>query len=207
MVPAIDLTGRRFGKLTILQRHGSTVQGLALWRCRCDCGTEFNRSGSEIRVAGEKARCRTCGYDSMVSNRTIHGETGTYLHTAWMNARRRVTDKSHPRFDDWGGRGITMFVEWMGSYGEFREYVLNTLGPRPSEDHTLDRADNDKGYEPGNLRWATHSEQQLNKRPYGSGVVADNSYPKKRRGRPPKKSKKQNIVGFTANWPVEKPKL
>lgn len=48
----------------------------------------------------------------------------------------------------------------------FAEWVLDNLGSKPTADHSLDRIDNNRGYEPGNLRWATREEQARNKRPY-----------------------------------------
>lgn len=62
-----------------------------------------------------------------------------------------------------------MYDRWMKDYTAYRDYVDQTLGPRPSPDHTIDRVDNDKGYEPGNIRWATEAEQLANRRTYGSG--------------------------------------
>lgn len=160
MVPVVAMENRRFGLTVVLSRAGSNHAGLARWHCICDCGTEFVREGSEIRRNGETCSCAACGYQRMAEGKTIHGETGEYLHTAWMGARRRVTDEKHPRFKDYGGRGITMYYKWQKDYASYRDYINAELGPRPS----LDRTDNDKGYEPGNLRWATTEEQLSNRR-------------------------------------------
>lgn len=168
MVPAVPMKDRRFGKIVVLSREGSNHAGLAMWACRCDCGTEFVRSGAEIRSTGEGCQCRACGVQQMSESHITHGDTGTYLHTAWMGARRRVTDDKHPKWMNYGGRGITMYDRWMKDYTAYRDYVDQTLGPRPSPDHTIDRVDNDKGYEPGNIRWATEAEQLANRRRYGS---------------------------------------
>jgi len=75
----------------------------------------------------------------------------------------RCHNPNHNRYNDYGGRGIFVHDEWRteGGFQKFMEYV----GPKPSPELTLDRIDNDKGYEPGNLRWATRSEQQRNRRP------------------------------------------
>lgn len=65
-----------------------------------------------------------------------------------------------PSFYRYGGRGITVCQEWAGSFEDFYRHV----GPRPSAEHSIDRIDNERGYEPGNVRWATKVEQSHNRR-------------------------------------------
>lgn len=81
----------------------------------------------------------------------------TSEYVAYDNAKRRCTKPSHPRYVDWGGRGIEF------RFNSFEEFFTE-LGPRPVG-LTLDRRDNDGHYEKGNVRWATRGEQQRNKRP------------------------------------------
>ena len=162
-MPVQNIAGRRYGLILVIARSGSTTGGLARWQCRCDCGIEFERTGAEIRRTGEKSRCRRCFSAAVATQKTQHGETGTYLHTAWMGARRRCRDESYPRWKDYGGRGITITDRWHDSYTAFRDDVLAEIGGHPPG-LTLDRKDNDRGYEPGNVRWATRSEQQKNRR-------------------------------------------
>ena len=82
---------------------------------------------------------------------------------AILNATIRCTNPAHKQYKDYGGRGISVHAGWMGAAG-FPAF-LSHIGPRPSKAHTLDRIDNDKGYEPGNVRWATRAEQSANRRP------------------------------------------
>jgi hypothetical protein len=92
------------------------------------------------------------------------GGKATYLYKAWENVKQRTGNPNHPRFINWGGRGLTMFAPWLESFAGFAMYVLNTLGERPSAKHSLDRIDNSLGYIPGNMRWATAKEQAANRR-------------------------------------------
>lgn len=68
-------------------------------------------------------------------------------------------------YPDYGGRGITFCNRWQGKRGY--ERFLNDMGPRPSDKHSLDRKNNDRGYSPSNCRWATRKEQNNNRRKYG----------------------------------------
>jgi hypothetical protein len=83
-------------------------------------------------------------------------------HTSYQQMKQRCLNPKNPMWDYYGGRGIDIDPRWIESYEAF----LADVGPRPSLDYTLDRIDNNRGYWPDNVRWATRSEQQRNKRPY-----------------------------------------
>jgi len=96
---------------------------------------------------------------------------GHYLYKTWDMIRQRCYNKNFSSYKNYGGRGIRMSPEWESSFVKFSEYIDTTLGKRP-EGCTLDRIDNDQGYVPGNLRWASREEQQRNRRGLGrSGIV------------------------------------
>lgn len=89
-----------------------------------------------------------------------HGLRKDPLYDAWRGIKERCTNAKSTSFVNYGGRGISMWPEWASSPAAFARDV----GPRPSPGHTLDRIDNDRGYEPGNVRWATSAEQRRNSR-------------------------------------------
>lgn len=97
------------------------------------------------------------------SNAARHGESTRRIrspeNTAWQNMRARCLRPSHPRYPDYGGRGITVDPRW----DDFAAFLAD-VGRRPGPDYSLDRIDNDGPYAPGNVRWATRSEQQRNQR-------------------------------------------
>lgn len=92
------------------------------------------------------------------------GKTRHTLYTTWENMLQRCYNPNHPQFKYWGGRGIEVCVEWRHSFDAF----VSALPDKPSPAHSLDRIDNDKGYYPENVRWATKAEQVANRRPYGT---------------------------------------
>jgi hypothetical protein len=94
-----------------------------------------------------------------------HGYWGKRLYRIWRNMICRCTLETHNSYPRYGGRGITVCDEWR-DFIPFMEWA-NANG---YQDHlTIDRKENDKGYYPGNCRWATRSEQELNK-PRGKNV-------------------------------------
>lgn len=102
---------------------------------------------------------------------TRHGLTGSPLYQYWANMLQRCENPKHPNYDCYGGRGISVWEPWRTDPAAFIAWVLSTLGPRPEGNTpggrarwSLDRIDNDKGYTPGNLRWADTLLQQQNRR-------------------------------------------
>ncbi len=87
---------------------------------------------------------------------------GSPEYAAWANMRNRCENENHPSYKDYGARGIRVFAEWLGAGGFVRFY--RHIGARLSANHELDRIDNNKGYEPGNVKWSTREQQMRNTR-------------------------------------------
>ncbi len=81
-------------------------------------------------------------------------------YMAWQNMIQRCTNRNLRQYRDYGGRGIGVCPAWTGR-GGFRKF-LKSVGNRPTAAHSLDRRDNARGYEPGNVRWASRVEQNRN---------------------------------------------
>lgn len=106
-----------------------------------------------------------------------------YLYVAWINMKRRCYDETHNRHQYYASQDIQVHDEWLNSCEAFVHWILQNLGERPT-DHSLDRIRNDQGYIPGNLRWATSSEQNSNKRlAHGKSIDDRHIYFNKRDGK------------------------
>lgn len=103
---------------------------------------------------------RSCLYAYRPKTPLKHGMSTHPLYATWRSMVRRCVNPTHPKYERYGGRGITVDESWL-LLADFLEWVHDNLGERP-EGCSLDRIDNNGNYEPGNVRWATQSEQCLN---------------------------------------------
>jgi hypothetical protein len=173
-----DIVGKRFNQLEVLRLAGKDTQGYRIAECKCDCGQWV-----KIRIAQMMSGLvKSCGclqrsaamqnLAVMHKNQTIHGMTGTLTGRSWNAAMQRCFNPRSESFYNYGSRGIKL-CEFL------KASPLNLvllIGERPNAAMSLDRIDGDKGYWCGsceecltkgqdkNVRWATASEQALNRR-------------------------------------------
>lgn len=157
MSKLIDLVGKQFSALTVLRFAGSRpnpTKGVrCFWLCRCECGNETEIDGGSLRRGSTKS----CGCHQHAG---IHGMSEHPLYAVWLGIKQRCYNPNADCYSDYGGRGVRMLEEWRESFAAFYAYV----GDRPSPLHTIERMNNDGNYEPGNVKWATRSEQNENTR-------------------------------------------
>lgn len=159
MRKAKNLFGKRFGRLVVVSAAGKDRSRNPAWLCKCDCGRRKIIRGAHLQD-GSTSSCG-CKRDNQLCT---HGLSRTPEHIAWIGMNSRCSPRSsveRNRFD-YSGRGIAVCSEWKG-VGGFERFLAH-IGPRPSSEHSLDRIDNDSGYAPGNVRWATRSVQAFNRR-------------------------------------------
>jgi hypothetical protein len=160
-----EMVDKHFGRLWVLYRVPRS-QGAKTgdhWMCLCKCGKFHISFGCRLRRDG----LRSCGCvrNELAAERgrerlLTHGLSGTLEYDSWNNMMRRCYVPIATFFEHYGGRGIKVYEPWHSF-----ENFLADVGPAPTAKHTIDRYPNNNGdYEPGNVRWATRSQQMLNNR-------------------------------------------
>jgi len=152
-----NLVGQRFYRLVVLERAES-AKGNTRWLCQCDCGNKIIVAGQHLKL-GKTKSCK-CLWETRTKHGATTHTTKSREYTAWIQAKARCFNPNHRGYKNWGGRGITMCEKWRDDFPAFRQ----DMGPCP-EGYELDRhPNNDGNYEPGNCRWASHTENNRNKR-------------------------------------------
>lgn len=152
--------GTRFGRLEVVSRNGS-IRSKAAWLCRCDCGGNVTVTTDRL-IGGSTKSCGCFQRKRASEAKTKHGGSAGHSRTkeysAWIQIRRRTIGDAKGKAPAYVG--VTICEEWANSFPSF----LAHIGPAPTPHHTVDRINPNRGYEPGNVRWATSKEQNRNRR-------------------------------------------
>lgn len=162
---AVDLTGRKFGRLVVIRPAGKRGRN-AVSLCQCKCGVEktvmnFNLLSERTQSCGCLHRENASARVKKNPPRLKHGLRRTITYNCWQGMIARCIDSRCVNYPRYGGRGITVCSRWSDPDKGLLNFVED-MGQRPTPAHSIDRIDSEKGYEPGNCRWATRSQQNQN---------------------------------------------
>lgn len=158
---SVNLMNQRFGRLVVVKQAGENKWNQYLWLCQCDCGNKKIVSGYSLKN-GDTQSCKCLQKEGVIRRNTKHNyarrknKSKTYI--IWTSMIQRCVNQNSRDYNCYGGRGIKVCQRWMNF-----ENFLEDVGEPPTENHSLDRINNNKGYCKENCRWATQKEQARNK--------------------------------------------
>lgn len=158
----LDLTGKKFGRLVVIKRVGTSKKGgNAIWLCECSCGQQAVIQAPDLK----NNHTQSCGcLQKQITSRrsTKHGQTKnkkmSLTYRSWQGMKTRCLNKNDPTYSNYGGRGISICDRWLKFENFFED-----MGERPPG-YELDRIDNNGNYCKLNCRWVTSKINNRNRR-------------------------------------------
>ena len=159
-----DLTGMKFGRLTVIKQDGKYKNGARLWLCKCDCGNEKHVAGTHL-LSGKIRSCGCFLSETTVKRNKVekvrHGKRNTRIYHTWRSVKDRCLNPNIKAYPRYGGRGIMICEEWKNDFQAFYDW---SMANGYADDLTLDREDVNGNYEPDNCRWVSMKKQANNRR-------------------------------------------
>lgn len=151
-----DLTGQKFGKLTVRKFLRIGEDRSAIWLCDCECGNTTEVPTKKLNSGNTKS----CGCLREELHKT-HGLSNTKLFNVWSGMKQRCYTPTSSNYKNYGGRSIKMCDEWLNNFKTFYDWAIEN---GYEEGLSLDRIDVDGNYEPNNCRWSDDYVQVHNRR-------------------------------------------
>ena len=160
MTQPVDVLDQRFGRYLVIAKSDKRTKAMKqMVLCKCDCGTEREVVVGNLR-SGLTTSCGCWKNEKTSKRRKKHGFSKTTMYHRYRSMIRRCYDPLNREFQNYGGRGIKVCNRWLESV----ENYIEDMGFPPFDTASVDRINNDGGYSKENCRWATKTEQNLNRR-------------------------------------------
>ena len=153
----IDRTGMRYGKLVVIRKHGYKRSQIT-WECKCDCGEIAIVVGANLGRNTNSCGCMSSRLTAKEDS-TTHGMSTTRIYRIWNGMVNRCTNHNNKSYKNYGGRGIEVCLKWLKFEGFYED-----MGQSYSEGLSIERKNNDLGYNVENCMWITMNQQAVNKR-------------------------------------------
>ena len=161
------LPGAQYGRLTVVKKaeplRSAKGHLYQRWECRCECGGTILAPDGDLRkgcyVSCGCWRLKAIGIRQLKHGESIKTKT-TKEYRAWRGMLKRCYYPKYENYHNYGGRGVSVCVEWRNSFDTF----LADMGRAPSPRHSIDRIDNEIGYCKTNCQWSLPDKQALNRR-------------------------------------------
>lgn len=166
-----DLTGKKFGRLTVVNRADSRIdpsgKPVTMWNVQCDCGKKLCVEGASLR-SGNTQSCGCLNREIVKLANTKHGKSYNRLYWVWNGIKNRCYNKNCSGYKNYGARGIRMCDEWKNNFQIFYDWAHDNGYDEnaPKGQCTIDRIDVNGNYEPSNCHWVdiTYQQQSEHKR-------------------------------------------
>ncbi|MGC7872605.1 hypothetical protein ACPUYX_13880 [Desulfosporosinus sp. SYSU MS00001] len=124
----VDITGHKFGRLTVRVRAPNDIHNKAMWQCECDCGEVVIVCGTSLRT-GKTSSCGCLNREMTSawnrSHQNNYGDGNTRLYRIWKSIRHRTGNSNSTRYAYYGGRGISVCDEWKDDFEAFKQWALS----------------------------------------------------------------------------------
>lgn len=151
-----DLTGNKYGRLVAVKRLEMSPNAGYFWECSCECG-----GTTKVTIGNlNSGHTLSCGCLQKDNAYRTHGLSKTTEYKSWLKIKERIFDPNCKSYAEYGAKGITLQESWL-DFNNFIAYI--GMKPKDGKHYTVDRIDNDLGYQEGNVRWATNHQQARNK--------------------------------------------